>query len=122
MNTETKNRSGIDLENVITVALDDLPEDDRRELERELEEEQVQMLKLKLTGYQKTRNRVIKKVSSSPSDAFNTEVQSAINEGRLTFTEGSKMKLNSDLFLSIWSSLRIRKWLFGRIRPSPQEK
>ena len=44
------------------------------------------------------RNGVIKKVASIPSNAFNIEVQSAINEGRLTLTEGSKMKLNSDPF------------------------
>ena len=61
MNSETRNGSDIDLENIIAVTLDDLPKDDRNELERELEEEKIERLKLKLAGYQKKRNVVVKK-------------------------------------------------------------
>ena len=69
MSTESKNGSDIDPENVIAVTLDDLSEDVRRELEEELEKEKVERLKLKLAGYAKTRNGVVKKVVPSPSDA-----------------------------------------------------
>ena len=69
MSTESKNGSDIDPENVIAVTLDDLSEDVRRELEEELEKEKVERLKLKLAGYTKTRNGVVKKVVLSPSDA-----------------------------------------------------
>nr|XP_040249777.2 uncharacterized protein LOC120967226 [Aegilops tauschii subsp. strangulata]XP_040249780.2 uncharacterized protein LOC120967228 [Aegilops tauschii subsp. strangulata]XP_045086459.1 uncharacterized protein LOC120967224 [Aegilops tauschii subsp. strangulata] len=86
MSTESRNGSDIDPENVIAVTLDDLSEDDRRELEQEIKKEMAERLKLKLTGYRKTSIGVVKKV------------QSAINEERLTFTESSKMKLDSDAF------------------------
>ncbi|XP_044392142.1 uncharacterized protein [Triticum aestivum] len=69
MSTESKNGSDINPENVITVTLDDLLEDVRREIEEELEKEKVERLKLKLARYAKTRNGVIKKVVPSPSDA-----------------------------------------------------
>ena len=69
MSTESKNGSDIDPENVIAVTLDDLSEDDQRELEEELEKERVERLKLKLAGYAKTRNGVVKKVVPSPSNA-----------------------------------------------------
>ena len=80
MSTESKNGSDIDHENIIAVTLDDLLEDDQRELEEELEKEKVERLKLKLAGYAKTRNGVVKKVVPSPSDAFNTQVKNSTEE------------------------------------------
>lgn len=64
-----KDRSANDLDNVIPVTLDDLSEDDRRELHRELEEEMLERQKQKLAGYQKLRNDNIRKIASPNSSA-----------------------------------------------------
>jgi hypothetical protein len=47
--------------NTIGVAMEDLPEAERRVLEKELGEEMVKVSRRKLTCFQKTRTRVIKK-------------------------------------------------------------
>ena len=65
MNTNIKNDSDMDSEITIAVTLEDLSEEDRRELEREIEEEQAKTIKLVLVGYQKTRDGVVKKVEKS---------------------------------------------------------
>ena len=81
MSSEAKDDNKADPENIITVTLDDLSEDDRREVEREVEKEMVQRRKLMLAGYQKTRNGVIKKVPvSSSSDLFSAEVKNSTKE------------------------------------------
>ena len=81
MSTESRNGSDIDPENVIAVTLDDLSKDDRQELEQELKIEMVEQLKLKLTGYCKTRIGVVKKVHvPNPSDLINTEVKKSTEE------------------------------------------
>jgi translation initiation factor IF-2 len=48
-------------DNTISVAMEDLPEAERRELEKELEEEMAEARRRKLTCFQKTCTRVIKK-------------------------------------------------------------
>ena len=98
MSTDPKNGSDFDPDNIITVTLDDLSEDDPRELERELEEEKAQRLKLKLTGYQKTRNGVVKKVHvSSPSDPFNAEVKNSTEKIAHLIDVSVASKYGSDL-------------------------
>jgi hypothetical protein len=47
--------------NTIGVAMEDLPEAERRVLEKKLEEEMAEARRKKLTCFQKTRTRVIKK-------------------------------------------------------------
>ena len=75
MNIDSKDGSVVNPDNIIAVTLDDLSEDERREIERQLEEEQAERLRQKLAGYQKTRNGVIKKVVlPSLSSALNAEV------------------------------------------------
>ena len=75
--TDPKNGSDFILDNIIDVTLDDLPEEDRREFERRLEEEKAERIRLMLAGYQKTRNGVVKKVAApSPSDLLGAEVKS----------------------------------------------
>ena len=75
MNIDSKDGSVVNPDNIIAVTLDDLSEDERREIERQLEEEQAERLRQKLAGYQKTRNGVIKKVvMPSLSSVLNTEV------------------------------------------------
>jgi hypothetical protein len=48
--------------NMIGVAMEDLPEAERWALEKELEEEMAEARRRKLTCFQKTRTRVIKKI------------------------------------------------------------
>lgn len=81
MNTDPKIGSDFDPDNIIAVALEDLSEDDRREFERELEEEKVEKITLKLAGYQKTRNNIVKKIAAtSPSHPFGVEVKKSTEE------------------------------------------
>ena len=69
-----------------TVTLDDLCEDDRREIERKLEELRAETLK----QYFKTIDGVVKKVTTpTPSPVLDTQVQSSIDDGRLIFTENT---------------------------------
>jgi hypothetical protein len=58
--TNIDQEHSFDLDNN-TVTLDDLSEDQRRELEQELEVEIVELRKQKLTRLQKTKNSVIGK-------------------------------------------------------------
>ena len=55
MNSESRNGSNIDPENVIAVTFDDLSEDDRLELENEIEQEiekdRAEKRRLKLAGF-----------------------------------------------------------------------
>jgi hypothetical protein len=51
--------------NMIDVAMEDLPEAERRVLEKELEEEMVEARRKKLACFQKTRTWVIKKTVSA---------------------------------------------------------
>jgi hypothetical protein len=92
MKTNPNYPSDVNSDNVVT--LDDLSEDDRGKIERELEEWKAEFLK----RYFKTRNGVVHKVTvpnSSPS--FDTQVQSSTNDGRL-IVKGTKTMLNSDTF------------------------
>ena len=72
--------SNLNPDNIIPITLDDLSEDERRELERELEEQKAEALKLKLRGYLKTRSGVIvKKVTAPiPSPALDSKVSEEI--------------------------------------------
>jgi hypothetical protein len=54
-------RTEVGPHNMFRVAMEDLPEADRRELEEEFEEEMAEARKRKLECFQKTRTRVIKK-------------------------------------------------------------
>ena len=69
MENSPKDGSQIDTDNVIAVTLDDLSEEGRREIERELEGERLGSLQRKLAGFQKTRNGVINKVAAPVSSA-----------------------------------------------------
>ena len=59
---EKTDAAAIDPKNIIEVKLDDLSEEDRRQLEQELEEEKADWMKQKLACFQKTRNGTLKKV------------------------------------------------------------
>jgi hypothetical protein len=48
---------------------------------------------------------------------FWRQVQSVINDGRLTLGDGGKMKLDMNRFPSAWSSSCTRKFLCARIKP-----
>jgi hypothetical protein len=52
--------------------MEDLAEEDRKEVERELEEEMAEIRRRKLACFQKTRNDVVKKVEIA--SAANTKV------------------------------------------------
>ena len=81
MNSDPKNGSDFDPDNIIAVTLDDLSEDDRRELDRKVEEDRAETIRLTLAGYQKTRNGVVKKVATpSPSDLLGAEVKKPTDE------------------------------------------
>jgi hypothetical protein len=55
------NSAGVDTQNTINMAMEDLTEEDRRVVECELEEEMVERSQRKLVCFQKTRNGVIRK-------------------------------------------------------------
>jgi hypothetical protein len=74
MDSDAKNASDLDPDNIIPVTLDDLSEEDRRELERELEDEMAEARKLKLSGYFKTRSGAVKKVTASKPPVHGTKV------------------------------------------------
>jgi hypothetical protein len=81
MNTDPKDASNLNLDNIIPATLEDLSEDDQREIERELEEEKAERLKVKLAGYLKTRNGFIKKVPApNLTAASSTEVNKSPEE------------------------------------------
>ena len=69
MENSPKDGSQIDTDNIIAVTLDDLSEEGRRDIERELEEERLASLQRKLAGFQKTRNGVVNKVAAPVSSA-----------------------------------------------------
>ena len=76
LDNSTKGSSEIDLDNVITVTLNDLSEDERREIEHELEEERPEGVKRKLAVFQKTGNSVVNKVAApDPSASPSTDVR-----------------------------------------------
>jgi translation initiation factor IF-2 len=58
---ESGARTKVRPDNMISVAMEDLPEAERRELEKELEEEMAEARRRKLMCFQKTCTRVIKK-------------------------------------------------------------
>jgi hypothetical protein len=64
--------TGVHVKNAINVAMEDLAEEDRKEVERELEEEMAEIRRRKLACFQKTRNDVVKKVKIV--SATNTKV------------------------------------------------
>jgi hypothetical protein len=51
MDTSAKDGSQIDADNVIAITLEDLSEEGRQEIERELEEERLASLQRKLAGF-----------------------------------------------------------------------
>jgi hypothetical protein len=64
--------TGVDACNTISVAMEDLSEEDRRAMERELEEEMAERQHKKLACFQKTCHGVIKKADTTA--ASNTKV------------------------------------------------
>jgi TRAP-type C4-dicarboxylate transport system substrate-binding protein len=69
MNTDHNYPSDVNSDNAIT--LDDLSEDDRQKIERELKEWEAEFLK----RYFKTSNGLVKKVTTpSPSPVFDTQL------------------------------------------------
>ncbi|KAF0928068.1 hypothetical protein E2562_037588 [Oryza meyeriana var. granulata] len=62
MAEENLDGGAVDPKNIIEVKLDDLSEDDWRELEQELEREKMEWMKQKLACYQTTRNGSVKKL------------------------------------------------------------
>jgi hypothetical protein len=57
--------TGVQAKNAINVAIEDVTEDDRKEVELELEDEVAEPRKKKLVCFQKTRNSVIKKADTT---------------------------------------------------------
>lgn len=72
---ENSNTFEVHPDNIVPVTLEDLSEEERKEIQRELEEEMRQ--KLKLAAYHKTRNGVIKKLNFIPP--HNPEVSKPIS-------------------------------------------
>jgi hypothetical protein len=70
--SRTVDGTGVHVKNAINVAMEDLAEEDRKEVERELEEEMAEIRRRKLACFQKTRNDVVKKVEVV--SATNTKV------------------------------------------------
>jgi hypothetical protein len=64
--------TGIHVKNTINIVMEDLAEEDRKEVEQELEEEMVEIRRRKLACFQKTRNSVVKEVETA--SATNTKV------------------------------------------------
>ena len=92
MDPNLKNTSDIDPDNIIAVTIEDLHEDDRRELEREIDEQ----VKLRLARFQKTRNGVIKK-PAMPSKPLGTEVKNSIEDIAHLVDTSVASKYGSDL-------------------------
>jgi hypothetical protein len=64
--------TGIHVKNTINIVMEDLAEEDRKEVEQELEEEMVEIRRRKLACFQKTRNSVVKEAETA--SATNTKV------------------------------------------------
>jgi len=76
-----KDGSTVDPDNIIAVMLEDLSEEDRREIEQELEEDRLKNLQKKLAGLRKTRNNAVYKVAVPASSASpSTEVSAPLSE------------------------------------------
>jgi hypothetical protein len=73
----TTDGAGIHNKNAINVALEDLTEEDKKAVERVLEEEMAKLRKRKLACFQKTRGGVIKK--SDTVAASSTKVNSQLS-------------------------------------------
>jgi hypothetical protein len=54
--------AGVHPKNAINIAMEDLAEEDRKEVERQLEEEMAEVRRKKLACFPKTRNGIMKKV------------------------------------------------------------
>jgi hypothetical protein len=63
--TTVSNGAGVQARNTIHVAMEDLTEEDQKELERELEEEMAERQCKKLACFQKTRHGVVKKADTA---------------------------------------------------------
>jgi hypothetical protein len=61
--------AGVQARNAINVAMEDLTEEDRKEVECELKEELVEMQRRKLACFQKTRNGVVKKADTTTASS-----------------------------------------------------
>jgi hypothetical protein len=59
------NGAGVQAKNTIHVAMEDLTEEDQKELELELEEEMAERQCKKLSCFQKTRHEVVKKADTA---------------------------------------------------------
>jgi hypothetical protein len=66
---------GVTIRNSILVAMEDLVEADRKELERELEEEMAEARSQKLACFQKTRNGVVKKADTMVATSAKVNAQ-----------------------------------------------
>ena len=99
MATDPKDGSILTTDNIIPVTLDDLSEDQRRELEQKLEDQKAEGLKLMLAEYSKTRSgAVVKKVMPpSPSSAANTKVSNATEEIAHLIDASVASKYGSDM-------------------------
>jgi ATP-dependent protease HslVU (ClpYQ) ATPase subunit len=69
--------TGVQARNNIHVAMEDLTEEDRKELEHELEEEMVERRHKKLACFQKTRHGIVKKADTAA--ASRSKVDSSLN-------------------------------------------
>jgi hypothetical protein len=67
--------TGVDARNAINVAMEDLAEEDRRAIERELEEEMAERRRKKLACFQKMRDSIVKKADTT--NASDTKVNSS---------------------------------------------
>jgi ribosome recycling factor len=69
--------TGVQARNNIHVAMENLTEEDRKELEHELEEEMGERRRKKLACFQKTRHGIVKKADTAA--ASRSKVDSSLN-------------------------------------------
>jgi hypothetical protein len=67
--------AGVRPRNAINVTMEDLAEEDRNEVERQLEEEMAELRRKKLACFQKTRNGIVKKADTTTTSG--TKVNSS---------------------------------------------
>jgi hypothetical protein len=82
--------------NVIKVTMEDLTKADRKEIEEEIAREMEEKRNERLACFRKTKNGVIKQTVGASTSC--KKIQSVLTDGRLTFGEANKMKLDKDPF------------------------
>jgi hypothetical protein len=81
---------------VIKVTMEDLTKADRKEIEEEIAREMEEKRNERLACFRKTKNGVIKQTVGASTSC--KKIQSVLTDGRLTFGEANKMKLDKDPF------------------------